>query len=559
MPIATPDTPAPRGARIAYFSMEVGLDDALPIYSGGLGVLAGDYLRSAADLHLPLVAVSLLYRNGYFVQVLGADGRQSEAPVEWRPEDRAERLDAQVEIELAHRPVRIGVWKVDVKGGSGGTVPLYLLDTDMPLNLPEDRSITDTLYAGDRRHRLRQEAVLGIGGVRMLRALGYDDLATFHMNEGHSALLTLALLEETGDPAAVRERCVFTTHTPVPAGHDRFAGELVTAELGATRVARLLELGGGTDELDMTALALHSSRVSNGVSRRHREVAQEMHPDARLVAVTNGVHAGRWVGKPVRMVLDRHVPGWEADNCLLRCATSIPLPEVAAAHAEAKQTLLEEVALRTGTRLDPTAFTIGAARRMTRYKRTTMLFDDLDRLRRIAAGAGRLQVVCSGKSHPDDADGKSMLPELAAAAAELRGDVEVVLLANYDLQLAALLCAGCDVWLNVPTRPLEASGTSGMKAALNGVPSLSVVDGWWVEGWVEGVTGWAVGTEEPGTDDAGALYDKLEHVVLPLYYGDRDGYTRVRRSALALNGSYFNTERMARDYARLAYSTAGAI
>jgi starch phosphorylase len=352
----------------------------------------------------------------------------------------------------------------------------------------------------------------------------------------------------------VRERCVFTTHTPVPAGHDRFVGELVVEELGAATLARLAELGLPAGELDMTALALRCSRFANGVSRKHREVAQAMHPDSRLEAITNGVHASRWVGKPMRLVLDHHLPGWEADNAQLRCATAIPAGEIAAAHAEAKRILLDEVALRTGTRLDPTMFTIGAARRMTRYKRTTMLFDHIDRLRHIAATVGPLQVVCSGKSHPDDADGKAMLPELAAAAEKLRGSVEVVLLPNYDLQLAALLCAGCDVWLNVPTRPLEASGTSGMKAALNGVPSLSVVDGWWVEGWVEGVTGWAVGTEEPGTDDAFALYDKLAQVVLPLYYKDRDAFARVRRSALALNGSYFNTERMAREYDRFAYA-----
>jgi starch phosphorylase len=548
--------PARPAGRVAYFSMEVALDDSLPIYSGGLGVLAGDFLRSAADLRMPLVAVSLLYRRGYFFQELDAAGVQTEHPVDWLPDGRALRLDAEVEITLAGRRVCLAAWRVDVAGAAGGPgVPLYLLDADVADNEPADRAVTDHLYGGDVRHRLRQEAVLGIGGIRLLRALGIDDIATYHMNEGHSALLALALLDELGgDAGAVRERCVFTTHTPVPAGHDRFEAALVREELGAEAAVQLAVLGLPADgELDMTTLAMGASRRSNAVSRRHLDVARAMFPGTPLDAVTNGVHAGRWVGKPVRAVLDRHLPGWELDNSLLRCATSIPADEIAEAHGEARRSLFDEVGRRTGTRLDPDALTIGAARRVTPYKRTTMLFSDLDRLRLIAADAGPLQVVCSGKAHPRDLAGKALIADLAAAAAALHGEVEVVLLPNYDLQLAALLCSGADIWLNVPTRPLEASGTSGMKAALNGVPSLSVLDGWWVEGCVEGVTGWAVGTEEAGSDDACALYDKLAGAVLPLFHGDPEGFAAVRRSALALNGAYFNTERVAREYGRVAY------
>jgi starch phosphorylase len=534
--------------------MEVALDDALPLYSGGLGVLAGDYLRSAADLRMPVVAVSLLYRHGYFRQSLDAAGRQSEAAVEWHPEEQATRLEQEVAVEIGGRPVRLGAWKVEVAGVTGGVVPLLLLDSDLPDNHLEDRSITDHLYGGDERHRLRQEAALGLGGIALLRAIGAD-VATYHMNEGHSALLALALLEELGgDVSAVRERCVFTTHTPVPAGHDRFAAQLVAAELGPARARELEEFGLSAGAvLDMTALALAASRTANGVSRRHCEVARLMYPGRAIEAVTNGVHAGRWVAPPVQRLLDRHLPGWQSENALLRCATTIPALEMAEAHAESRRVLFEEVERRNGNRLDPAGFTIGAARRVTPYKRTTLLFSDMERLRAIAGKAGPIQVLCSGKSHPRDAAGKALLEELAAAASALRGEVEVVLLENYDLELAKLMCAGSDIWLNVPVPPNEASGTSGMKAALNGVPSLSVLDGWWIEGWIEGVTGWAVGTGEAGAGDAEALYDKLEGVVLPLHRDDPAGFAEVRLGALALNGSFFNTERMAGEYGRVCY------
>jgi starch phosphorylase len=539
---------------VAYFTMEVALDDALPLYSGGLGVLAGDYLRSAADLRMPLVAVSLLYRRGYFRQSLDAAGRQSEAEVEWRPEELATRLEEEVEVEIGGRPVQLAAWRVQVAGVTGGVVPLLLLDSDLPANHPEDRSITDHLYGGDERYRIRQEAALGLGGIALLRVLGAD-VATYHMNEGHSALLALALLEQLGgDVSAVRERCVFTTHTPVPAGHDRFAAQLVTAELGPARAKELAEFGLATAAgLDMTALALSASHTANAVSRRHGDVAQLMYPGRTIEAVTNGVHAGRWVAPPVRRLLDGHLPGWQSENALLRCATTIPAAELAAAHAESRQLLFAEVERRSGIRLDPAGFTIGAARRVTPYKRTTLLFSDLDRLRAIAGKAGPIHVVCSGKSHPRDAPGKLLLEELAAAASALRGEVEVVLLENYDLELAKLMCAGSDVWLNVPVPPNEASGTSGMKAALNGVPSLSTLDGWWIEGWIEGVTGWAVGSGGTGADDGEALYDKLEGVVLPLFRDDPAGFAEVRLGALALNGSFFNTERMAGEYGRVCY------
>ena len=578
-------------AAAAYLTMEVALKDELPTFSGGLGVLAGDYLKSAADLGLPVVAVTLAYTNGYFRQQIDEDGAQVELPVTWSPEQLLEATGVTVGLELGGREVAVGAWRYRLEGVGGSEVPIYFLHTDLADNRPEDRAITDQLYRGDGEHRLRQEAVLGLGGVAMLRALGHEDLGTFHMNEGHSALLVAALLdEEAGGPdreagpramAAVRDRCVFTTHTPVAAGHDRFPQALVDRVLAPPVVARLGRLGLlDTGELNMSELGLALSRYANGVSRRHGAVAQQMFPDRPIRSITNGVHLGTWAAPSTVALFDDHLAGWRHDSSMLRYAACIPLGELAEAHGAAKARLLAEVARRTGRALDPGVLTIGLARRATRYKQIGLLFSDLSRLGQIAASAGPVQVVCAGKAHPDDGDGKELLRVLAAASEALGEAVPVVLLENYDLGLAGLLCAGTDLWLNTPVPPNEASGTSGMKAALNGVPSLSVLDGWWIEGCIEGVTGWAIGddaeafTAPPGQaahlsgaapppvpegtgERADALYDKLERVVLPLFGGDPDGYRTVMRNAITLNGSFFSTDRMAREYALNAYRWRG--
>ncbi len=565
MPTKTPAARRAHKAAVAYFSMEIALRDELPTYSGGLGVLAGDFLRSAADLGLPLVAVTLCYRHGYFRQRLDAEGGQHEERVDWHPGDLLERLGETVSVHIERHEVAVGAWRLDLEGIGGAVVPIYLLDTDLPENTPADRAITDQLYGGDAHHRLRQEAVLGLGGVALLDALGHDAVTTFHMNEGHAALLTLALEERAraggAAPAAardaVRARCVFTTHTPVPAGHDRFSGRVVHKVLGAERASALGAAGQlGGDELNMSALAIAGSRYVNAVSRRHGEVSREMFPGVEIAAITNGVHVATWAAPSTARLFDRHLPGWRHDSEVLRYASGLPLDELAAAHATAKAALLAEVARRRRVALDPGAFTIGLARRATRYKQIGMLFSDLERLRALGA-PGRVQVLCAGKAHPRDEEGKDLLRALVAASAALGDDVPVVVLENYDLHLAGLLCAGSDVWLNTPQAPNEASGTSGMKAAVNGVPSLSVLDGWWIEGWIEGVTGWAIGgLEHPPADlaaGAAALYDALEKAVLPLYFSDPDGYGALRRNAIALNASFFSTDRMAREYALAAY------
>ena len=560
---------------IAYFSMDVAVDSNIPTYSGGLGVLAGDMLRSAADLGLPMVALSLLHRKGYFDQRLDSQGNQIESPVSWSPEQHFKRLVERVTLTIGGRPVQIAAWQYLFTGVTGHTVPLIFLDADLAENDSNDRSLTDYLYGGDERYRLCQEAILGIGGVLMLRALGYQDIHGFHMNEGHSALATLALLEESaGAPAgprygekaveAMRRQCIFTTHTPVPAGHDRFASELVHQVLGEERASALNALQVMNGALNMTELALRFSGYVNGVSMRHGEVSRDMFPNHHIEAITNGVHAATWTAAPMAELFDRMLPKWRVDNEILRYAVGLPVADVRLAHAQAKRELLRQIRWLTGIQFDDQVFTLGFARRATGYKRGDLFFTDIERLKQISQ-RGPIQLIYAGKAHPRDDGGKAIIRRIFEAAASLSADVRVVYLENYDMALGKLLCSGVDVWLNTPMRPQEASGTSGMKAALNGVPSFSVLDGWWIEGHIEGVTGWSIGEGLDGANDSAAeaqsMYDKLEQVILPLYYQQPEKFAQVRRSAIALNGSFFNTQRMLAQYLRHAYapSTEGAV
>jgi len=567
----TPNSFAAHQPSIAYFSMEICLEQAIPTYSGGLGVLAGDTLRSAADLKLPIVAVTLLHRKGYFHQHIDAEGNQTEAPVQWRPEDRLVEMPERVAVTLEGREVIIRAWRYAIRGVTGHEVPVLLLDTALPENSEWDRTLTDSLYGGDSHYRLCQEAVLGVGGARFLRCLGYGDNLRMHMNEGHSALLLLAMLEwqlegrkpfelTEHDVEAVRRSCIFTTHTPVPAGHDRFPRDLVNGVLGGEALA-LLDAAKAIDggELNMTHLALRLSRFVNGVAMKHREVSAAMFPGFPIDSITNGVHAGTWISRPFQELLDRRIPEWRTDNLYLRYAVGIPLAEIRTAHLEAKKEFIAEVATRTGVELDPGTFTIGFARRATPYKRADLMFADVNRLAAIAEAVGPIQIVFGGKAHPHDGGGKDLIRRIHRAAEELSGRIRVVYIENYEMAFAARMVAGVDLWVNNPMKPLEASGTSGMKAALNGVPSLSVLDGWWIEGHVEGVTGWSIGSDESEGDqskDAQDLYLKLERVIVPLFYGLPMAYAEVMRCSIALNGSFFNTQRMVEQYVRNAYFPA---
>ncbi|MBW2497421.1 MAG: alpha-glucan family phosphorylase [Deltaproteobacteria bacterium] len=557
---------------VAYFSMEIALEPALPTYSGGLGVLAGDTLRSCADLGLEVCAVTLVHRGGYFRQRIGAHGAQEEAPDPWRPEERLEPLSPSVIVEIGGESVRVRAWLYRVVGERGAEVPVYLLDTDMPDNPDAARRLSDRLYGGDNAYRLGQEALLGVGGIRMLRALGHTRIKRYHLNEGHAALAIPELIDEDlrsgvaqddADAAdRVRGRCVFTTHTPVPAGHDHFDAGLVssTLEEGLCRHLGELDSAGG---LNMTELALEGSRFVNGVAMRHGEVSRGMFPGYPIRSITNGVHAPTWVAPPLSALFDRHVPHWRSNPFSLRCITAVSPAEIAAAHDEAKLLLVERVREQTGCFLRPDVLTLGFGRRATAYKRATLVLRDPARLERIARRVGPIQLVYGGKAHPSDEAGRRSIRQIHELADRMKGDVRIVFLPGYDMEVCGRLVAGCDVWLNTPVPPLEASGTSGMKAALNGVPSLSILDGWWVEGCQEGVTGWAIGrdgedhhhmpAEQRDRLHAEALYDKLERVVAPCYYDAPDCLATIRRDAIALNGSHFNTHRMVLEYLFEAY------
>ena len=555
----------PTAGVVAYFSMEIAIDRNMPTYSGGLGVLAGDTLRSAADLGVPLVAFTLVHRKGYFQQHLDSSGTQSEDIQPWNPADFCTEEAARVKVSVEGRDVTIRAWRYDLLGRYGHIVPIYLLDTDLEENAGPDRVLTDHLYGGDTNYRLQQEIVLGMGGVRMAHALGRQ-VSVYHMNEGHAALLTLALLESQlgGGPLnkptetdieQVRAKCVFTTHTPVPAGHDRFSTEQSIRILGSERTARLETLRVFEDGLlNMTLLALRFSRYANGVAMQHGKVSRAMFPEFQIDSITNGVHAPTWVSEPVRQMLDAHIPAWRRDNLYLRSAIDLPEQEILNAHHRAKEALLTEVASRTGLVLNPNVLTLGFARRAATYKRASLLLTDPERLLKIANQAGGLQILYAGKAHPADQQGKALIQSVMRAAGNLSNDMlRIVYLENYAWDLGALLTAGVDVWVNTPRRPYEASGTSGMKAALNCVPSLSVLDGWWIEGCIEGVTGWAI--EDGGNDaeEANSLYNKLENAVVPLYCSEPEKWARIMRTTLAFNGSYFNTNRMVKQYLRNAY------
>src|SRR5499427_3030062 len=581
---------------VAYFSMEIALENAMPSYSGGLGVLAGDTIRAAADIRLPMVAVSLLYRKGYFHQRLSDDGAQVEEPVEWDVEKFLEEESPRVTVTLENRRVELRAWRYTAKGVRGYEVPIYFLDADLPSNEERDRALTGQLYGGDPFYRLSQEVLLGVGGVRMLRALGHNELMRYHMNEGHAALLTLELLEEEArragrtsvkgeDIERVRSKCVFTTHTPVPAGHDKFPVEYMTRlfpdqtrffdvkdATSADLVRSVLQAEQNYPDLteaakrgasvNMTYLALSLSNFVNGVAKLHGEVSRKMFPNVQIEAITNGVHAATWTSQPFRELFDRYIPSWREDNYSLRGALGLPPEEVWTAHLLAKHDLLEAVRKKTGLKLDPEAFTIGFARRATGYKRADLILSDLDRLRQIAKNVGTFQIVYAGKAHPRDAGGKDIIRHIFKAKKALKKAVSIVFLDDYNMELGGKLTSGVDLWLNTPQYPLEASGTSGMKAALNGVPSLSILDGWWVEGHIEGVTGWSIGDARRGagngseTDnqaEAESLYAKLESVILPLYYRERHKFLEVMQHAIAINGSFFNTQRMVQQYITDAY------
>lgn len=549
-----------KGQKIAYFSMEIGLLSEIPTYSGGLGVLAGDTIRSAADLNVPLVAVTLVSNKGYFRQIVDPSGNQIEHTEEWNPARTMTLLEEEVRVKIQNRDVKVRAWLYTCKSLTGGNVPIIFLDTNVDGNELEDRTITDFLYGGDQRYRLKQEIVLGIGGVRMLEALGFR-VRKYHMNEGHSSLLALELLKRNGiDSTKVKDLCIFTTHTPVAAGHDKFDYGLVEDLIQDKNDIDTLRKFGGADRFDTSLFALNLSNYVNGVTKRHSQVSNALYPGYKIQAITNGVHSYTWTSPYLRTLYDRYIPGWANEPELLVRVGRIPDTELLEAHMSAKRALIDEVNGMTGVGMDYEVLTIGFARRMAEYKRAALVLSDLGMLRKINK-RGKIQLIFAGKAHPNDGVGKQIIRDIFKIIDSLREEIKIVFLENYDMDLAAKMVAGVDVWLNTPTRPYEASGTSGMKAAHNGVINFSVLDGWWIEGWIEGVTGWAIGPQpdeklsevEARLAELNDIYNKLFYIIVPMYYEQKDEWFRLINNSIGMVAYYFNTHRMMRSYVTHAY------
>ncbi len=554
---------------IAYFSMEIGFENDIPTYSGGLGILAGDTLKSFADLGISTVAITLLSRKGYFYQTFNEEKFQVEKDYQWNPEEILTKTNIELKVQLENRDVYVNVWTYRLKGITGKEIPLYFLDTNNEKNNEKDKTITDHLYGGDLDYRLEQEIILGIGGVKLLRKLGIEP-EKYHLNEGHAAFLILELYEELKDKfeeneihSMIQHLCSFTTHTPVPAGHDSFEKSHVMKKIPYTSAHEMIANACENDHFNMTKLALNNSKYINAVSRKHKQVTEQIFPDYKIDYITNGVHSRTWVGKHHAALFDKYITDWRTNPLELRNAEIIRTDEILEAHEKAKQELIDYVNTTTNAGLRYDAFTIGFARRATGYKRAELLFTDIERLQKISREVGKIQIVFAGKAHPRDTEGKKIIQRIRELSEKLQPAIQIVFLENYNMYIGKLMTSGVDLWLNTPQRPLEASGTSGMKAAHNGVPSLSILDGWWLEGCIEGKTGWAINGEESfgsyeeiNQRDAESLYNKLSEKILPLYYQNKEGYGEIMKHCIATNASYFNTHRQAKQYLVRSYIQA---
>jgi len=546
--------------KIAYFTMEIGIINEIPTYSGGLGILAGDIVKASADLKLDMVAVTLVSRKGYFKQKITSDGDQQEQPDEWDPSKSLFKIPKTTTIMIARRPVKIQAWLYEYRSPTGGLIPIFFLDTDIEGNSPEDRKITDHLYGGNKKYRLKQEIVLGIGGTRILDALSLK-ISKYHMNEGQSALLTLELLKKNNlDCDKVQNQCVFTTHTPIEAAFDQFSYELFQELLGNQFMLSTVKQYAGQENLNMTYLALNLSKYVNGVSKAHMTYSKKIFPGHHIRSVTNGVHSFTWTCNFFRQLYDKYIPSWANEPVLLVRASEIPNIEVWNAHKNAKKNLFELIEKQTSLILDPQVLTIGFARRATGYKRSTLIFSKIDRLKEITK-KGKLQFVFAGKAHPRDVEGKQLIKSIYGYAKELEDQIKIIYLENYDMSLASKLTSGVDVWLNTPIPPMEASGTSGMKAAHNGVINFSILDGWWIEGCIEGVTGWGIGPhpselvnlEERRKRELSDLYSKLEYLIIPTYYEKRDLWINLMKNSISKIAYYFQTQGVIKRYITEAY------
>lgn len=548
---------------VAYISMEIGIDSNIPTYSGGLGVLSGDTVRSAADLEIPMVAVCLCYSSGYFYQLFNEKGEQKEKEIEWNYFYEFEKISEPIIIKIEAKEVLVTAWLYKVIGQSGHIIPIYLLTTDVEGNEDWMKKMTGSLYDSTSKwNRIVQEQILGIGAVKLLESQEYKNLKVYHLNEGHGSFSIVELYKDLGDLEKVKEKVVFTTHTPVPAGHDKFEQKLVEKVFEKRFPSELRKLADDNGSLNMTFLGMNASHYQNAVSKKHGEISRKMFPNINIDYITNGIHLPFWVSKPIRKIFDRKWPNWKSNPLLLQNAIELDDLELFDARIENKFNLINYQKGHSWNLLDEELITIGFARRFATYKRATLIFQDIDRLGKICQG--KIQFIFAGKAHPKDIIGKEYIKKIFESAEYLYDNfkVKVVIMENYNMDLAHMLVSGVDVWMNTPERYREASGTSGMKAALNGGLNLSVLDGWWLEGYHKNpMAGWAIGPDDsnpkdPGVSnswdiDSNAIYEILENQIIPTYM-NHDEWLLRSKHAISL-AAYFNTHRMVEEYAEKAY------
>ena len=538
---------------VGYFTAEIGLWSELHTYSGGLGVLAGDHVKSAADAGTPLVGVTLLYHQGYARQHIDANGVQTESFPEFDPNEHVSKTKIVLKLHLDGQPLSAYVWKADIVGQSGHIVPVYFIDTRHPANSSEHQELSSRLYGGDDEVRIRQEYVLGVGGVQLFDHRD-SELHGLHLNEGHCTFAMLELLNRGWSREELAQRSLFTTHTPVPAGHDRFEWPLVREVVGELLPmdAKELVIAAGDSEngrrCSMSHLAVALSTSVNAVSKLNADVAMTMFDEQIIQPITNGVHHITWTSPVMASLFDGYLPGWRVQPETISEAETLPTDALLEARDQARQHLREFVLSKTGVELSSERLTIGFARRFATYKRANLVFRDLERLRNI--GAGKIQFVFSGKAHPRDKGGKQLIRDIYDSAEQIAEEIPVAFIENYDMETGLLMTSGVDIWLNNPIRPMEASGTSGMKAAMNGVPNCSILDGWWPEACIHGVNGWAIGNAENVRNDerdATNIYQVLEQDVLPLWEGSKDAWAEMMKASIAASAE-FTGHRMIQDY-----------
>ena len=550
--------------QVAYISMEIAVDSNIPTYSGGLGVLSGDTVRAAADLELPMVGLCLCYSSGYFYQFFNEYGDQKEREISWNFFYEFEKIDKPIKLKIEDKEVLVSAWLYRVIGQSGHILPIYLLTTDVEGNEDWMKKMTGSLYDSTSRwNRIVQEMILGIGGVKLLNSLGFNNIKTYHLNEGHGSFSIVELYNMLkGDLDKVREKVVFTTHTPVPAGHDRFDQKLVNKVFEDRMPSQIRKIADDKGQFNMTFLGMELSRYRNGVAKKHGQISQKMFPQYEVDSITNGIHLPFWVSQPFRRIFDKKWPNWKAKPSILQNAIELDDLDIFDAHIENKFNLISYQKGHSWNLLDEELITIGFARRFATYKRATLIFQDIERLGKICQD--KIQFIFAGKAHPKDTMGKDYIKKIHEKGEYLYDNygVKIVMMENYNMDLAHMMVSGCDVWLNTPNRYREASGTSGMKAALNGVLNFSVQDGWWLEGYrMNAMAGWSIGPNDSNADDPGvsnsweidsnALYETLENEIIPTYL-NHDEWLFKSKNAISL-AAFFNTNRMMKEYAAKAY------